>query len=161
MYTFHMTKWAKTCGTVQAATSSFDYFANLLMAKFSERSDFGTKTVEMVDGAEVTITRRTPEQILNVIKYATMEVFTCTECFIQKYRRSVLDYAIFHRARGKHKTHEQYIHLVACHCLTHSNFHAPNVDYPLVDFCIDEQVFRPDALTGMVAVPESAVQEEE
>ncbi|GLC50420.1 hypothetical protein PLESTB_000377500 [Pleodorina starrii] len=120
------------------------------MAKFSSRSDFGTTTVEIEDGEEVTTTRRSQEQVLNIIKYATMEVFVCVEQIIRKYRRSVLEYAMYHRERGKHDTYEQYIHLVACHCLTHANFLAPSVDYPLVDFYDDEQPFRLDAFTGIV-----------
>ncbi|EFJ39150.1 hypothetical protein VOLCADRAFT_94953 [Volvox carteri f. nagariensis] len=135
---------------VQSASSSFNFFANLVSDKFSSRSDFGITTVEVEDGGEVTTIRRSQEQILNIIKYATMEVLVCAEEIIRKYRRSVLEYAIYHREHGKHDTFKQYIHLVACHCLTHTNFLAPNVDYPQVSFYHDEQPFRLDALTGIV-----------
>ena len=151
-YTFHMKKWAKARETVQTAASSFNFFASLLTERFSQCSDFGTEVVDEKDGGSVITVERTAQQILNIIKYATRDVFICAENIIQKYRRAVLDYASFHRERGSGKpgSYEEYIHLVACQCLTHSNFQAPNVDYPLVDFCLDEQVFRPDALTSIV-----------
>ena len=72
-----------------------------------------------------------------------------------QHRRCVLDYAIFHCERGKQATFEEYIHLVACHCLVNSNFFAPNMSYPLVDYCSDEQQFDA-AMLGNIAAHAAA-----
>ena len=94
---------------------------------------------------------RSPRQITNMLKYATVNVFECAEQIMMQNRRCILDYAIVNLERGKQTTYGEYIHLVACHCLVHSSFHAPNVTFPLVDFCDDEQQFNESVLKGIVA----------
>lgn len=160
-YEFQIKKWAKTRGDVHAATHSFDYFAVLLCAKFRDRSEFETRHVQVDDqGVETVITSRSPAQILNILKYGVLEVFTCAEQIILKYRRSVLDYAIFHREQGKKSTYEEYIHLMACHCLTHANFHAPSIHYPLVDFCSVAQEFQSGGLARIMPAEQDERQED-
>ncbi|PNH03859.1 hypothetical protein TSOC_010042 [Tetrabaena socialis] len=108
--------------------------------------DFNMKNWKRT-GEEVTVDfNYFAEQVLNILKYAVVEVFRCAEEIICQNRRSVVDYAIMHREQGKQSTYEEYIHLVACHCLVHSNFHAPNVVFPPVDFCTVEQDYMPGAL---------------
>ena len=140
-YQFKMKKWAKTKDGVNDQTSGFDVLANLVFRKFGETSDmFGSKIKKTdPDGTERISIVRSPQDILNIIKCATVEVSVCAEEIITKYRRSLLDYAIHHRELGRLSTYEDYIHLVACHCLVHSEFLAPNVKFPAVDFC---SVFR-------------------
>ena len=153
-YTFHMKymkKWGKTRETVASATSTFNKFLQLVLERFGNLPEFGaTTTVVDEAGVVTTSTSATPEQTANVLKYAAVDVFTCVEQIVQRHRRSVLDYAIMHRERNKHTTYEEYIHLVACHCLVHSNFHAPNVDFALVDFCTTEQDFNSAVLTTRI-----------
>lgn len=146
-YNFPMKKWAKTRDTVVNAASSFNRFADLVLARFGDCSDFGTRMVEQLSEKEVKFsTVRSDQQTINILKYATMDVFTCAEQIITKHRRSVLDYAIHHRELNQQATYQEYIHLVACHCLVHSNFHAPNVVYAPVDFCTEEEDYKPDRL---------------
>jgi hypothetical protein len=144
VYEFHMSKWAKTDRNVNATTHSFDFFADLLCATFRERSEFETRHVNVDDqGVETVVTSRSPDQILNILKYGTLEVFTCAEQIILKYPRSVLGYAIFHQDQGNKSTYEEYIHLMACQCLARAKFHSsPSAHYPLVDFCSEAQEFR-------------------
>lgn len=152
MYQFNMKKWAKTRETVQNPSRSFNFFAGLMFDRFEQSSEFGTQTVEQTpEGGERIVIERSPQQIINMLKYAVVDVFNCAEEIIRKYRRSVLDYAIHHRELGKHSTYEEYVHLVACHCLVHSNFHAPNLDFPLVDFCTVEQAYKPSILEGITS----------
>ncbi|GFR49944.1 hypothetical protein Agub_g12051 [Astrephomene gubernaculifera] len=148
-YEFFMKKWAKT-SSAPNPTVSFDYFAMLVYTEFEHGTDFGTITVlEPPDGGRTLIIERSPQQVVNILKYATMDVFACAEEIIKKYRRSVLDYAIFHRQQDRLSTYGEYIHLVACDCLTHANFHAPNVEFPRVDFCTDDHVYKPDVLRAV------------
>ena len=150
-YEFNMHKWAKTREAVQNAFSSFNKFANLLEERVGQRSEFGSSTFETLpEGGEKSIVERSQEQITNILKYGTVDVFICAEQIIQAHRRSVLDYAIYHREVGKHSTYEEYIHLMACHCLVHSNFHAPSVVFKVVDFCAEEQDYNETTLLNTV-----------
>ena len=132
-YEFNMKKWSKT-----GAGVTFDHFAYLVDLRFGEQAAFGTLRTEVLpDGSVSQSVQRSKEQVLNILKYATVSVFICTDQILGQHRRGVRDYAVFHRELGKQATFEEYIHLVACHCLVHSNFHAPNISYQLVDYCSD------------------------
>lgn len=152
MYTFNMKRWAKTGSDVAKALSSFNYFVLLFNSRFGNQVDFCSVTVEQLpDGGENTLIQHSSQQIVNILKYAAVNVFQCAEQIITRSRRCVLDYAIFHRELGKQATYEEYIHLVACHCLVHSNFHAPNIQFPAVDFCSEEQQFNESILRDIQA----------
>jgi hypothetical protein len=152
-YEFNMRKWSKTREGVANAASSFNFFAQLLCSRFGNHTEFvTTKTEELPDGQVQTTTIYHPEQI---IKYAVRDVFICAEEIIKQHRRSVLDYAIFHRELGRQSTYEEYIHLVACHCLVHSNFHAPSVNFPQVDFCNVEQDYNAALLADIQSSKEN------
>ena len=152
LYEFNMKRWAKTGSDVAKALSSFNHFAFLFDQRFGGHNEFGSVTVEsQPDGTEKTVILRTREQITNMLKYATVNVFECADQIMLQNRRCILDYAIFHRERGKQTTYEEYIHLVACHCIVHSNFHAPNITFPLVDFCGDEQQYNESVLKDIEA----------
>ena len=50
-------------------------------------------------------------------------------------KRVVLDYAVWYREKHKEDdTYTQFIQLVTCHCIVHSDFLAPGVTYPIVPF---------------------------
>ena len=153
LYEFNMNRWAKTGGDVTKGLSSFTHFALLFDERFGARNDeFGCVTVETHnDGTEETVIMRTPRQITNMLKYAAVNVFECAEQIVMQNPRYILDYAVVHHKRGKQTTYEEYIHLVACHCLIHSNFHAPNITFSLVDFCGDEQQFNESILKNIEA----------
>ena len=151
-YEFNMKKWSKTGADVTRAVSTFNHFAYLVDQRFGEQAAFGTLHTEVLpDGSVNQSVQRSKEQVINILKYATVSVFICTDQILGQHHRSVLDYAIFHRELGKQATFEEYIHLVACHCLVHSNFHAPNISYPLVDYCGDEQLFDAALLPTIIA----------
>lgn len=151
-YEFIMKKWSMTGTDVTRAISTFNHFAFLVDQRFGEQAAFGTLHTETLpDGSISQSVQRSREQITNILKYATVSVFICTEQILGQHRRCVLDYAIFHRERGRQATFEEYVHSVACHCLVHSNFHAPNMSYPLVDYCSDEQPFDAELLPSMDA----------
>ena len=82
-----------------------------------------------------------------MLKYATVEVFNYIEEITCVHRKSLLDYAIYHKKLDKHSTYEEYIHLAACHCIIHSNFHTPDTHFENVDFEID---YKPNVLKKIV-----------
>ena len=53
----------------------------------------------------------------------------------RKYKRSVLDYAVFFRERHQAAdTYEEYMSLVTCHCIVHADFLSPDVAWEVVPF---------------------------
>lgn len=134
-YTFKMERWIKTKEETKDSKSSFDKFYNLLFSQFGDISDqFGSIEKSEIDGVEKITQIRTEENIKNVLVYAMVDVFICAEQIILDYKRSLLDYCIYFRELSKDSTYEDYIHLVACHCLVHSNYLAPGVKYQAVEF---------------------------
>lgn len=131
-YTFKMLRWKEEN---KKPISSFNKFAQLLLERFGDTSDnFGKVTT---DGSTQTI-EITKEQTINILKYACVDVFMCAEEIIVAHRRSLLDYCVYHIEREVADTYEKYIHLVACNCLVHSNFLAPSVTFPEVEFFSSE-----------------------
>ena len=139
-YEFNLHKWARTR---EAVPDAFNYFAHLLEERFGQLVEFGSSTVETLpEGGMKSIVVRSQQQITNILKYGTVDVFTCAEQIIQAHRRSVLDYAILHTDLNKQSTYEEYIHLVACQCLVQSNFRTPNAVVKPVAFCTEEQEYN-------------------
>jgi hypothetical protein len=143
-YEFNLYKWAKK--------RELNYFAHLLEERFGQLSEFGSSTLEILPGGgEKSVVVRSQQQITNILKYGTVDIFTCAEQIIQTHRRSILDYAYFHGELDKRSTYEEFIHTMACHCLVLSNFHAPNVVFQLVDFCTEEQEYNTTLLGAVKA----------
>jgi hypothetical protein len=158
LYEFNMKRWAKTGGSdVGNVLRSFNHFALLFDARFGDRKEFSSVTVEKLPNeTEKTVTLRKPQQIINMLKYATVNVFQCVEQIMMQNRRCILDYAIVQYEHMKQTTYEEYIHLVACQCLLQSNFHAPNITFPIVDFCGDEQLFNEYVLKSIEAIEDDS-----
>jgi hypothetical protein len=91
------------------------------------------------------------------VKYATRDVFICAEQIIFRHRRSLLDYCVYHRERGDLSKYEGYIHLVACHCLVHSNFLAPTVQFEMVEFAEEERKYSHSLLTSINSSKANAI----
>ena len=140
-YIFHMKKW----------TNDFDFFATLLLDKFENYCpEFGALThVHLPDGGLKIIRKLSQERIINILKYAAVEVFNCIEEIIYVQCNSLLDYAIYHKNIDKHSTYEEYIHLVACQCLIHSNFRDPNTHFETVDLEMD---YKPNVLKKIIEI---------
>ena len=87
-YTFNMNRWKKTKENTKKAITSFNAFAQLMLEIFGDTSD----QLEQVkfDGLETIISTK-QDQIVNILKYACVEVFTCAEEIIVSHRRSLLD----------------------------------------------------------------------
>ncbi len=142
-YTFKMERWIKTKEGTKDPKSSFDKFYNLLFSHYGDISDmFGSVEKSEIDGMETITRKRTEENIKNVLIYAMTDVFVCAEQIISAYKRSLLDYCIYFRELSKDSTYEEYIHLVACHCLVYSNYLAPGVKYEAVEFVEAEREYN-------------------
>jgi hypothetical protein len=138
-YKFVINKWSKTQEDTKNPKSSFNQFAQLMVERYRDTSDkFGKIETKEEFTYKGTISKQTlvlsEENITNLLYYATVEVFICADQIINSHRRSLLDYCIFHKKRGLCDNYEHYIHLVACHCLVHSNYLVPGIKYHPVEF---------------------------
>ena len=66
---------------------------------------------------------------------AVLDIIRHLDQIFQANKRVVLDYAVWYRDKNKEvDTYTQFIQLVTCHCIVHSDFLAPGVTYPIVHF---------------------------
>jgi hypothetical protein len=144
LYIFNIKKWMKT----------FDKFAQLVLERFWPESDkFGSISVtQLPNGATKHSFITTEEQRLNILKYATRDVFICIEQIISCQYRSLHDYCVYHQKRENLCTYEGYIHFIACYCLIHSNFLAPTVHFDLVEFAEEERQYVNNLLTTVRSI---------
>ena len=135
-YVFNLEKWKKTSADVVNPWNSFLKFVQLFYERYGGNNPkFGSFVVVCSSTDDLSIKMEaSKEQIVNLLVYAMIDVFLCAEDIIITYKRSLLDYCIFHLERGICNTYEEYIDLVACHCLVHSNFIAPGITYIPVEF---------------------------
>lgn len=118
-YTFNITRWT---GKGQAA------FAKLFH-EFTPRDEaqFGA-VVEQADGS-VQVNMNVTQKA-DMVKQGAFDVMDCINTIGESYKRMLLDYAVWHRERyPAPSTYSEYITLCACHCLVHSNFLAPNINF--------------------------------
>ena len=79
--------------------------------------------------------RMTIPQRVNAVVQAVKDIMTCFEMIFQAHQRSIVDYAIWYREHGpRHETYSHHITKIACNCIIHSNFMAPDVVWNLVEF---------------------------
>ena len=159
-YEFLMNRWKKTERKVMNATSSFNKFGDLFSERYADDKLFGTTTETEEDGKITIVISRTQKQIKNILIYAAMEVFLCAENIIMTQRRAILDYCIFHREKNQDSNYEEYIHLVACLCLVHSNFLASDTIFDLVGFALNPRSLNDLLLAKVDDVTVAAAEEE-
>ena len=144
-YKFNMVRWRKTANNVINANWPFTSFAALFHQRYGVDNDnFGTHVINEENGVVEGRSTYTTTQITNILVYAAIDVFVCAEEIILTHRRSLLDYCIYHREKNQCDTYENYIHLVACHCLVHSNYFSPGIHYVPVEFVVAERQYSAD-----------------
>ena len=67
---------------------------------------------------------------LNIVKQAMMDVLETVNLIYLRHKRSMLDYAVWYQENMQStSTYEDFITLVAAHCIVHANLIAPDVDW--------------------------------
>jgi hypothetical protein len=92
-----------------------------------DSSEFGVvaETEEGVPDIQMNVQQKT-----NAVLQACKDIMLCLDKIAHKYRRSVLDYAVwFREKRPDETTYSQYITRRTCHCVVHSYFMAPDVQW--------------------------------
>eukprot|EP00798_Chlamydomonas_sp_ICE-L_P027517 gene27517-biopygen12961 len=123
-YTFTVTRWSR---------KGLSSFLLLFFAyKCREAADFGSLTVD--DNGVPTFNMTTAQKV-NAVIQGSKDVMACVDEIGTRHQRSVLDYAVWYRE--KHTcwdTYENYITMLACNCIVHTDFLAPGVTWELVTF---------------------------
>ena len=143
-YEFNMNKWA----------NRFFHFAHLMEERFIDSKVWNT---QIEDFGINTITRK-KQHIVNILKYAVVNVFVCLEQIMQQYPNNTVEYAIFHTELNIDSTFEQYIHLMACQCIVQSNLNASNnMDFKMVEFCKQKHEYNPILIESVNSAPAKEV----
>lgn len=121
-YSFTIARWSRR-GFAKFATLFFNYAARdpIQFGTFSESPD-GVITFGM-----------TTDQKLNIITQGVRDIMACLDAIVIKYKRSVLDYAVWYREKyPRDEPYDNFITLYTCHCIAHSNFLAPDISWDVV-----------------------------
>lgn len=117
-YTFTIQKW-RARG-----------FATLFEKFHQYQRDVGEFGRFDVDGGMVVVL----DQKKNVIRQAVKDVFQCLNQILLTHQRAVLDYAVWYRERNHGDSYSAFITHLTCHCIVHTDFLVPSVQWTLVEF---------------------------
>lgn len=118
LYTFEVTRWR---------ARGLSTFCNLLIQRFPD-GRFGTLDEHGQLPADFGDERRHA-----AVLQGCRDIMAVVNAIFVKYRRNVMDYAVWYREKHKETdTYEQYISLVACHCICHADMWGANMDWEIV-----------------------------
>lgn len=86
------------------------------------------------------VTKEVDRQIRMMIEYSVYDVFLCLKQISEKFTKCALNYALHHRRAYAElndplpSSYVESIHFVTCHCVVHSMFLPPDVQYGEIPF---------------------------
>ena len=104
------------------------------------QSEFLESMTDVVTHPDGTITiglnakPMTLDQKLNLIEKAAKDVISCINLIGNTHQRAIIDYCVWYRENHDEDTYEKAITKLASHCVVHSDFMTPNVQWQLVEF---------------------------
>lgn len=124
-HSFFVTKWSRK-GFSPFATMFFEYGPR-------DPNIFGVITQD--DEGTPNFSGLTTTNKIAIIEQALTDIMTCLNLIVTKYKRSVIDYAVWYREKyPAYDTYAKYITLLTCHLIVHTDFLAPDVVYDIVLF---------------------------
>lgn len=128
-YSFNLTRW-------KGARAQFKFLDSFHSFMVRDETMFGSRIVEE-DGIRFDMS---VEQRINAVVQGAIDVIFTLNKIVHAFERSVLDYAVWYREkRPQTDTYSQLITLMCCHSIVHSDFMAPGIAYPLVQFADEEE----------------------
>lgn len=122
-YAFDVTKWRAR--GLRNLMINFLENRNVPVASFGQLDNDGLPT------------QVTPDQKMCIVIQAMKDVLQTVSQILLKHGRGILDYAVWYRENGPNDAgtpYQKYITEIACHCIVHTSFIAPRVDWELVLF---------------------------
>jgi hypothetical protein len=138
-YEFCMNKWINSPINKNEYTNTFDKFAQLVLDKFSKVSSCFGFISKYNDSISY---HYNEDHIIQMIQYSIWQIFVCVDEIVQKYFKDILDYANYHLKHQNLNNYEEFIHWMACHCLLNSNFLAPDIEYPIIEYVLSPQSYN-------------------
>jgi hypothetical protein len=119
-YTFDITKWK-----ARGQAHMYSLFHSSIQR---DASIFGS-----IQDEEFIIS---PEQRLEIVKTAAIDILSCLDQIVKKHQHSVVDYAIWYKERKKSKStdYSRYITKITCDCIIQTSFIAENISFDLVEY---------------------------
>jgi hypothetical protein len=124
-HSFFVTKWSK---------KGFSNFARAFF-QWGPRDEgmFGSMTID--DDGTPDFSKLTTQNKVAIVEQGLKDIMRCLNLIATKYKRSVIDYAVWYRERhDSYDAYDLYITLLACHLIVHTDFLAPDVVYDIVRF---------------------------
>lgn len=117
-YTFNVTKW-RSRGQLQ--------FMQLFHEVPRDRTMFGSISDDEVITA-------TLDQRIGMVMEAIRDIFRCFDRILATHQRAILDYAVWYREQPNTlDTYSKYITMITCHCIVHTNFMNPSIQWTRVE----------------------------
>lgn len=128
-YSFSFTKW-------KGAIDQAKFLSSFFRSRERDAEQYG---IASVDSNGLPVFTMTEEQRVAAVVQASRDVITTLDMIVHEFVRSVLDYAVWYREKHpESNTYGELITLVCCHSIVHSDFMAPNITYPLIQFPDDQ-----------------------
>lgn len=119
-YTFEITKWSGT-GFAPALGRFFKQYPD---SPFGKLDDIGTHL-------------GTVDDKLNIVRQMSYDVVKCIGQIYLQFRSGIRGYALYYREKVSRSLDDDYVNfitLIACHCIVHSDFHGDKIQYPIIQF---------------------------
>ena len=128
-YSFNFTRW-------KGATAQAKFLGLFFRSKQRDSIEFGSITL---DTGGLPVFNMTEQQRIAAVAQASRDIITTLDLIVHEFERSVLDYAVWYREKHPEtSTYGELITLMCCHSIVHSDFMAPNIMYPVIQF-VDDQ----------------------
>jgi hypothetical protein len=125
LHEFKMSRWSGT-GWAPFVTKFHVAHRDIVTFGSSTIDDNGMSTFDV-----------TPEQLNAIVIESASDVFKYLDVLLISQQKQILDYSVWYRDRNPPpETYEEYIQLVTCHCIVHSQFLAGNLLWTVVPFVI-------------------------
>lgn len=123
-HSFFVTRWSRK-GFNKFATTFFEY-------KPRDVGTFGAMEQDELGAPKWDLTTNNK---VAIIEQGLKDIMRCLNLIVTKYKRSVIDYAVWFRERNdNYEKYDLYITQLACHLIVHTDFLAPDVVYDIVLF---------------------------
>lgn len=123
LFEFKMSRWSKQGWTP---------FVTKFHEKHNDSSIYGSSSMDDDGTPSISVT---PEQLVNIIVKSSQDVFKYVDMLLNEHQKHILDYSVWYREKYPNPTtYEEYIQLVGCHCIVHSQFLSGRVVWNVIPF---------------------------
>jgi hypothetical protein len=125
LFEFKMSRWSK---------QGWSPFVTRFHQKHTDLNFYGQSSMDDDGNTQLNIT---PDQLTNIIVKSAKDVFKYIDMLLVEHQKQILDYSVWYREKYPNPTtYEEYIQLIACHAIVHSQFMSGSVTWNIVPFTV-------------------------